>query len=59
VIRMYAFMGLIFLAACGVDGEPIQPSMNTTIGVGSDGVHGAVGTSVVSGNISVHVGTSL
>ena len=47
------------LAACGVDGEPIRPSYNGTMSVGSDGVRAGVGTSVISGNVRVHVGTSL
>lgn len=57
--QICALLGLALLVACGVDGEPIQPSMNTTVGVGSNGPFGAIGTSIVSGNVSVHVGTSL
>jgi hypothetical protein len=35
------------LCACGVDGEPVQPSLNAGVGIGSGGVHvgGAVGLS--------------
>jgi len=47
------------LAACGVDGEPIQPSVTTNVGVGSNGVSGGIGTTIVRGKMSVHVGTSL
>jgi hypothetical protein len=48
-------MGL-FLAGCGVDGEPVQPSMNVGIGVGSGGVntYGAVG--VQQGPVSLFLG---
>ncbi|MDR9394077.1 argininosuccinate lyase [Roseovarius sp. SYSU LYC5161] len=47
------------VAACGVDGDPVRPSVNTTVGASERGVDGAVGTDWVSGNVSVHVGTSL
>lgn len=42
-----AVLGLAMLCACGVDGEPVQPSLNAGVGIGSGGVHvgGAVGLS--------------
>ena len=57
--RWIALAAFGLLAACGVDGEPIQPSMTTNVGVGKKGVSGSIGTSIVSGNMSVHVGTAL
>ena len=58
---MKQLFGLIlagFVTACGVDGEPIQPSMSTTLGVGSHGVHTSthVGASVGNGNVNVGIG---
>ncbi|MDK3073364.1 hypothetical protein QO034_09605 [Sedimentitalea sp. JM2-8] len=46
----------VFLAGCGVDGEPVQPSMNVGIGVGSGGMHtyGALG--VHQGPMSIYLG---
>ena len=44
------------LAACGADGEPIQPTMNMGIGVGSGGVHGYGGVGLHRGPISVFLG---
>lgn len=35
---------LVALSACGADGEPVQPSLNTGVGLSSSGVH--VGASV-------------
>jgi hypothetical protein len=47
------------LAGCGVDGDPIRPSYNGTVSAGTDGVSAGVGTKIIRGNVSVHVGTSL
>lgn len=45
--------GLVFLAACGADGPPITPSINTTVSVGSDGVRTSTGVTVRTGLVSV------
>lgn len=50
---------LMVLAGCGVDGEPIRPSYNGSVSAGSDGVSAGVGTTIIRGNVSVHVGTRL
>ncbi|QFT91480.1 hypothetical protein FIU86_01385 [Roseovarius sp. THAF9] len=73
--RVIACLGLVVLAGCGVDGEPIppgseaddtvvrndptpvRPNLNGSLTVGTNGSRASVGTSVVSGNVSVHVGT--
>ncbi|WP_299662881.1 argininosuccinate lyase [uncultured Ruegeria sp.] len=44
------------LAGCGADGEPIQPTMNASVGVGSSGTHGAVGVGVRRGGLGVYLG---
>ena len=54
--RIFVLIALLPLAACGVDGEPVQPSMNTTVGVGSNGVSGSTNVTVKSGNVSIGVG---
>ena len=43
--RIIAVLGVAVLSACGVDGEPVQPTLNAGVGVSSSGVHvgGAVG----------------
>ena len=52
-------VALTALAGCGVDGEPIRPSMNTSIGVGSHGVHTSTSVGASVGNVSVGVGVGL
>lgn len=52
-----ALMGLtLLLAACGADGEPVQPTMNAGIGIGTSGVnaHGGVGLS--KGPLNLYIG---
>lgn len=53
---IFALIGLAALAACGVDGEPVQPTLNAGVGVGDSGVHvgGAVG--LHKGPVSVYLG---
>ncbi|MFY0308943.1 hypothetical protein ACFMBG_03460 [Leisingera sp. D0M16] len=54
---IFAFLGLAALAACGVDGEPVQPTLNAGVGVGSGGgvhVGGALG--LHQGPVSVYLG---
>jgi hypothetical protein len=57
--RILAVMSLLALAACGADGEPIQPSMNANVGLGSNGVSGATGVDFVSGRVTMGVGVGL
>ena len=54
-IVMLAVVAL--LSACGADGEPIRPSMDTTIGINSDGdVSTWTSLTASSGNVSVSLG---
>jgi hypothetical protein len=41
------------LAACGADGEPIQPTANIGVSVGTNGVNTNVGVAVRKGPVSV------
>jgi len=54
-----AVLSVAALAGCGVDGEPIRPSMNTTVGVGTGGVSASTGATWTAGRTSVTVGTGL
>ncbi len=45
--------GLAVLSACGADGPPITPSVNTTVSVGTEGVRTSTGVSVRSGPVTV------
>ncbi len=52
-------MALCGLSACGADGEPIRPSMTTTVGVGSSGTHVSTHASASRGNWTLGVGLGL
>lgn len=53
---MVVVLGLGFLSACGADGEPVQPTLNAGISVGSGGVHVGGGVGVYTGPISILLG---
>ncbi len=55
--RILAVLALVALAACGADGDPIQPSMNANVGIGSAGVSGSTGVTLKKGPFSVGLGT--
>ncbi|MFP7672443.1 hypothetical protein ACG74X_03685 [Marivita sp. S0852] len=49
-------LALLVLAACGAEGDPIRPSVNTTVSVGSEGIRTSTGVIVQTGSVSVGVG---
>ncbi len=51
-----ALLGLLALAACGADGDPVRPTAAVEVGFGSDGadIGGVVGVS--DGPVSVGIG---
>ncbi|WP_193748860.1 lipoprotein [Leisingera sp. ANG-Vp] len=53
---VFALFALAVLAACGVDGEPVQPTLNAGIGVGDSGVHAGGAVGLHKGPISVFLG---
>ncbi|WP_413247489.1 argininosuccinate lyase [Ruegeria arenilitoris] len=44
------------LAACGADGEPIQPTMSANVGVGSSGTYVGGGVGFRRGGLGVFLG---
>lgn len=44
------------LSACGADGEPVQPTLNAGISVGTGGVHVGGGVGLNSGPVSILLG---
>ncbi len=55
--RVLIVLGVVALvSACGVDGEPVRPSLNAGLGISGSGIHlgGAVGVS--KGPVTVSVG---
>ena len=49
----FAILWLGVLAACGADGPPITPSVNTTVSIGSEGVRTSTGVTVSQGPVTV------
>ncbi len=55
--RVFALIGVTLgLAACGVDGEPVQPTLNANVGVSSGGAHVNGGVGLHKGPLSVFLG---
>lgn len=53
MIRTVAALSLMALAACGADGEPVQPTMNAGISLGTTGVGTHVGVGLRKGPLSM------
>ena len=53
---IWAATALAMLAGCGVEGDPVRPSVSTTISAGSGSVQAGVGTGVSVGGVHVGVG---
>lgn len=53
MIRGALIISFFALAACGADGPPITPSMNSTVSVGSDGVRTSTGVTLQRGPVTV------
>ncbi|WP_164860730.1 hypothetical protein [Parasedimentitalea marina] len=53
---MLSLTAIAVLAACGVDGEPVQPSLNAGIGISNSGVHARGGVGVHQGPLSLYLG---
>ncbi|MEL6100670.1 MAG: hypothetical protein AAFV87_05590 [Pseudomonadota bacterium] len=56
MIRVLPIIALLFVASCGVDGEPVRPTADVAVGVGSSGVHAGARVGVESGPVRVSVG---
>jgi len=44
------------LTACGVDGEPVQPSLNAGIGISNSGVHAGGSVGLHKGPLNLYLG---
>jgi len=53
---LFAFFALIFLVACGVDGEPMQPQATSTVTLSSSGAHVQGGVGVSRGPLTLILG---
>ena len=53
-VAMLVLLGA--LCACGVDGEPVRPSVGASVGIGQGGVYSNVGVGVSQGPFSIFLG---
>ena len=51
-----ALLGLAVLTACGVDGEPVRPALNATVGLSNSGVHAGGSVGLSKGPVNVSLG---
>lgn len=57
IVRVVLFIAAGFaLAACGADGEPIQPTASLGVGIGSSGTHVGGGVGFRRGGLGVYLG---
>lgn len=56
IIRCVAIAGLVVLASCGADGDPIRPFGSAGISVGTGGISTGAVVGATSGGVSVAVG---
>jgi len=55
--RVMIILTLVTLAGCGIDGEPIQPTLNAGVGVSTNGnVHVGGGVGLHQGPVSLFFG---
>jgi hypothetical protein len=47
---------LASLSACGVDGEPVRPSLNAGVGVSNNGVHAGGSVGLHKGPFNIFLG---
>lgn len=57
IVRVVLLIAAGFaLAACGADGEPIQPTASLGVGIGSSGTHVGGGVGFRRGGLGVYLG---
>ena len=55
-MTLYMFGVLAILAACGADGEPVQPTANVGVSVSTSGVHAGASVGVRKGPLAISLG---
>ena len=58
-MRILVMTAILALAGCGVEGDPVRPSLTTTVSAGSGGVSAGVRTGVRVGAANLGVGVGL
>ncbi|MBD3664034.1 hypothetical protein [Sulfitobacter aestuariivivens] len=58
--RIFAVIcALTFLAACGADGEPVQPTGNANVSISSSGAYVGTNLAIGQGPVRVSLGLGL
>ncbi|WP_370570636.1 hypothetical protein [Phaeobacter sp. SYSU ZJ3003] len=55
-VLVVLFVAATTLTACGVDGEPVRPTLNAGVGVSTSGVHAGGSVGVQQGPFSLLLG---
>ncbi len=58
MIRVWAVLALLALAACGADGEPVTPTANLNVGVSTSGAYASSNVGVKKGPWNLSLGRS-
>ncbi|MEP1330250.1 MULTISPECIES: hypothetical protein [Rhodobacterales] len=53
---IFGLIGLVLVSACGVDGEPVRPSLNAGVGVSNSGVHAGGSVGLHKGPVNIFLG---
>jgi hypothetical protein len=53
---IFGGLALILVAACGVEGAPVRPSLDAGVSITPGGIHPAASVGVNKGPVSVRVG---
>ncbi|APE44364.1 hypothetical protein BOO69_13835 [Sulfitobacter alexandrii] len=54
-----ALLGAVTLVACGADGEPVQPTMNSTVTLSTSGMYGGTSVGIRKGSFAASLGLGL
>ena len=57
--RSLSLLVFLALAACGADGEPVKPTANLNVGVGSNGVSTGASIGLRKGPLGISLGQYL
>lgn len=57
--NLAALIAVVFIAACGANGEPVRPSVNTGVTVSNSGISTNVSTGFTLGGVGLSLGLGI